>query len=312
MGTDPVRPGAATRRSRGALQARQSRPSRLRLWVRRHRAMLRPAGLGLLGVASLALLVATMMAAGIRFDPASRLAALWDGAADVAGSAGLTVQEVLLEGSHNTPQELVREALGVRRGDAILGFSPQDAKARLETIAWIERAHVERLLPGTIRVRIEERRPFAIWQRDGRFSVIDREGNVVATENVGAFGRLPLVVGPGAGRAAATMVDLLRTSPDIMERVHALVRVGDRRWNLRLRQGTNVLLPEGHEREAIGRLGELHAKQGLLDRPLAAIDLRQPDKLVLRLTPAAGGPLGGQAAPLEPPPTLQRARSGRG
>lgn len=317
MATDPARRprDATTRRSRGALQGAQSRPSRLRLWLRRRRAMLRPAGLGLLGMAALAVLATAVMAASFRFggfDPASRLAALRDGVADAAGSAGLTVQEVLLEGSHNTPPDLVREALGVRRGDAILGFSPQDAKERLELIAWIERAHVERLLPGTIRVRIEERRPFAIWQRDGKFSVIDREGNVVATENVGAFGRLPLVVGPGAGRAAAVMVDLLRTAPEVMERVHALVRVGDRRWNLRLRQGTDVLLPEGHDREAIGRLAELHARQGLLDRPLAAIDLRQPDKLVLRLPPATGASPGGTAAPLEPAPAAQRVRSGRG
>ena len=306
---------AAARRARGAIQGAPSRPSRLRLWLRRRRALLRPAGIGLLGLAALAVLAAAVTAAGIRFggfDPAARLAALWDDATELTGNAGLSVREVLLEGSHNTPPELVREALGIRHGDPILGFSPQEAKERLELIAWIERAHVERLLPGTIRVRIEERRPFAIWQRDGRFSVIDRDGKVVATDNVGAFGRLPLVVGPGADRAAAAMVDLLRTAPDVMERVHALVRVGDRRWNLRLRQGTDVLLPEGHDREAIVRLAELHARQGLLDRPLAAIDLRQPDKLVLRLPTAAGGPLGGQAAPIEPAPTLQRVRSSRG
>lgn len=320
MAIEPVRPDreavranrdAASRRARGAIQGAPTRPSRLRLWLRRRRGMLRPAGLGLLGLAGVAVLAVAVTSASLRvggFDPRARLGAMRDGVADLAGSAGLTVQEVILEGSHNTPLDLVREAVGIRRGDAILNFSPQDARERLETIAWVERAHVERLLPGTIRVRIEERRPFAIWQRDGRFSVIDRDGKVVATDNVGAFGRLPLVVGPGADRAAAAMVDLLRTAPEVLERVHALVRVGDRRWNLRLRQGTDVLLPEGHDSEAIARLTELHAKQGLLDRPLAAIDLRQPDKLVLRLPPPPNGP----ATPIEPAPSLQRVRSGRG
>ncbi len=312
MATDAPRHGrdAAARRARGAIQGAPSRPSRLRLWLRRRRFLLRSPGLRLLGVAAVVVLVVAVTTIGLRFgsfDPAARLGALRDGATELTAHAGLTVQEVLLEGSHNTPPESVREALGIRHGDPILGFSPQDAKERLEMIAWIEHAHVERLLPGTIRIRIEERRPFAIWQRDGRFSVIDRDGKVVATDNVGAFGRLPLVVGPGADRAAAAMVDLLRTAPEVMERVHALVRVGDRRWNLRLRQGTDVLLPEGHDRAAIGRLAELHARQGLLDRPLAAIDLRQPDKLVLRLPPASG-----PATPLEPNPTLQRVRSGRG
>ena len=295
------RQDATARRRRAAAERAPARPTRLQLWLRRRRGLLRPAGLGLLGAGALGVAALAVLAA----DPYGRLAALWDGAAEIAGGAGLTVQEVVLEGGRNTSIELVREAVGMRRGDPILAFSPQEAKERLEMIAWIERAHVERHLPGLIRVRIEERRPFAIWQNGGRFSVIDREGRVVTTENIGAFGRLPLVVGSGAEVAAAPVVELLQAAPTLMERVHALVRVGDRRWNLRLRNNADVLLPEGHEPEAIARLAELQAKQGLLDRPLAAIDLRQPDKLVLRLPP------GHQPEPA-PTPTLQRVRSGRG
>lgn len=287
-------------RARAAVSSTPKRPSSLRLWLRRRRGLLRPAGLGLLGAGALAAAAVAVMAA----DPYGRLAALWDGAAEIAASGGLQVQDVTLEGIQHTPPELVREALAVRRGDPILGFDPFEAKERLELIAWVERAHVERRLPGTIRVRLEERQPFAIWQREGRFAVIDREGKVVATQNVGAFGRLPLVVGPGADRVAAPMVDALRTAPEVQERVHALVRVSERRWNLRLRNGADVLLPEGQEQAAITRLAELHRAQNLLDRPLAAIDLRLPDKLVLRLPP-------GQA-PAEQAPAAQRGRSGRG
>jgi cell division protein FtsQ len=263
--------------------------------------MLRPAGLGLLGAGALTVAALGVMAV----DPYGRLAALWDGAAEIAADGGLKVQEVLLEGMHNTPPELVREALGLRRGDPILAFDPYEAKERLELIAWVEEAHVERHLPGTIRVKLEERQPFAIWQRDGKFSVIDREGKVVATENVGAFGRLPLVVGTGAERAAAPMVDALRTAPEVQERVHALVRVSERRWNLRLRNGADVLLPEGQEPAAITRLAELQRGQGLLDRPLVAIDLRLPDKMVLRMQP-------GQQPVEQQAPSAQRGRSGRG
>jgi cell division protein FtsQ len=288
-------------RSRATVSSAPQRPSSLRLWLRRRRSLLRPAGLGLLGAGALVAAGLAVMAA----DPYGRLAALWDGAAEIAASGGLQVKEVTLEGIHNTPPELVREALAVRRGDPILAFDPHEAKERLELIAWVERAHVERQLPGSIRVRLQERQPFAIWQREGKFSVIDREGKVVATENVGAFGRLPLVVGPGADRAAAPMVDALRGAPEVQERVHALVRVSERRWNLRLRNGADVLLPEGQEPAAITRLAELQKAQGLLDRPLVAIDLRLPDKLVLRLPP-------GQQPAEQQAPAAQRGRSGRG
>lgn len=291
----------SVRRSRGAAESRApKRPSALRLWLRRRRGLLRPAGLTLLGLGALAATGVALVAA----DPAGRVAALWDSAADLGAGAGLVVQEVVLEGQQNAPVALVREAIAVRRGDPILGFDPHAAKERLEMIAWVERAHVERHLSGTIRVRLEERRPFAFWQRDGRISVIDREGRVVATENIGQFGRLPLVVGAGAERVAGPMIDLVLATPVVMERTHALVRISERRWNLRLRNGTDVLLPEGQEAAALARLAELHQRQNLMDRPLAAIDLRLPDKLVLR-TQQPG-------QPATPDPNVQRTRSGRG
>ena len=302
------------RRHRAPAQGAQGRPSRLRLWLKRRRPMVRPAFFSLLAAVTLGSAVYGVVSAGFRpgagtLDMRDRPSAFGDGVANLGARAGLVVREVVLEGSRNTPPELVREAVGVRRGDPTLGFSPQEARARLETIAWIERAHVERHLPGTIRVVVEERRPFAIWQRDNRFSVIDREGRVVATDNIGAFGRLPVVVGSGAERAAAPMVDLLRGAPEVEGRVHALVRVGERRWNLRLRSGADVLLPEGHEAEAVTRLAELQASKQLLDRPLLAIDMRQPDKLVLRQTPPAPG--AAPPGPPQPEPTAaQRARNG--
>lgn len=299
------------RRTRSPAPVSQ-RPSRLRLWMKRRRGLLRPAAFALLAAGALGTAAYVVVSVGngpgarASLERRSPFSSFGDGVAGIGAKAGLKVSEVVLEGALNTPPELVREAVAVRQGDPTLGFSPQEARERLETIAWIERAHVERHLPGTIRVVIEERRPFAVWQRDNRFSVIDREGRVVATENVGAFGRLPLVVGPGAERGAAPMVELLRGAPEVEQRVHALVRVGERRWNLRLRNGSDVLLPEGHEAEAVARLAELQAKQALLDRPLLAIDMRQPDKLVLRAPPPAPG-----TAPAQPEPaSVQRARNG--
>jgi cell division protein FtsQ len=174
-------------------------------------------------------------------------------------------------------------------------------RQRLETIAWVERAHVERRLPGTILVRLTERTPFAIWQHQGRFAVIDREGKVVATEALDAFGPLPLVVGAGAERAAAEIYDLLQAHHALIERTQALVRVGERRWNLRLHNGVDVLLPEGQEAPALNRLSELHARHALLDRPLVAIDMRLPDRLVLRQPPAP-----------EPSPQQHRRAGNRG
>ena len=301
MARDPARAAARERLSRSSVpQKDPARPSRMRIWVKRRRSLLRPAIYGALGCGALALVVLAVRA----IDPAGRVRGIAEAVGGIGDGLGLEVQHVILEGRRNTPTDMIRAALGVARGDPMLEFSPEQARARIETIAWVQQAHVERRLPGTILIRIEERRPFAIWQNNGHFVIIDREGRVVASDGLDQFGPLPLLVGTGADTTGAALHDMLRQQPEVAERVQAMVRIHERRWNLRLHNGTDVLLPEGHEAVAIQRLGELQREARLLDRPLAAIDLRLPDRLVLRPTR--------QAEPAEQPTQQQATRARRG
>lgn len=282
MARDPLSRARRERLSTtSAVRKDPERPSRLRIWLRRRRGLARPLLLGGLGLGAAALLVVAVRAA----DPLQRLRDLAGAVGafgEIGEGTGLTVGLVILEGREHTPRDLIVSALGVSRGDPILDFSPEAARRRLETISWVARAEVSRQLPSTILVRIEERRPFAIWQHNGRFAIIDRGGQVMATEHLGQFETLPLLVGAGAETAGAALHDELRRHEAIRDRVQALIRIQERRWNLRLHNGTDVLLPAGNERVALERLAELQQEARLLDRPLAAIDLRLPDRLVLR------------------------------
>ena len=288
-------PAAQSRRAPARRAKPLDRPSRLKLWLRRRRALLRPAALGIAALAALGISGAAIWAA----DPAGRAQAMIENVSDIGRGLGMSIQRVEIVGRQNTPLDMIGAALGVSRGDPLLGFSLEAARIRLETIAWVQRAHIERRLPETLIIRIEERRPFAIWQREGRFVVIDRDGRVIAQDRLDQFGPLPLIVGPGANLAAASLHDLLIGEADIASRVQALVRIGERRWNLKLHNGADVMLPEGAEAAAITRLGALQREQQLLDRPLAAIDMRLPDRLVLRQPSAP-------AAPEAPRPTGAR------
>jgi len=263
----------------------QDRPGRWKLWLRRRRRLLRPVlwgSCGFCAVAAVALIVRTATPGGGRDSVASSREAL----GRLSAALGWRVQQVVIEGRANTPEPLLRAALGVARGDPVLGFSVAAARARIETLPWVENAAVERRLPGTILVHLTERRPYAIWQKHGKFTLIDRAGEVLAEQDVGRFQYLPLVVGTGAAEHAADLLDALARYPGLQARMVAAVRVGGRRWNLDLRNGTDVLLPEGHAAAALQRLMALQEAHDLLDRPLAVVDMRLPDRLVLRPQPA--------------------------
>jgi cell division protein FtsQ len=273
--------------TRGPRNSISDRPGRLKLLLRRRRHLMRPAAW--LAFATLVVLLGFIAVRSTA--PGGTLATLRERFGGITAFAGLRITEVVIEGRANTPEPLLRAALGVTIGDPILGFSVETARQRVATLSWVEHATVERRLPGTVVVFLQERRPFAIWQNQGRFVLIDRTGQLVANQNVAEFHQLPLVVGPGAPAAAATLLDALTNRPELQKRVVAAVRVGERRWNLHLNTGTDVLLPEGHEVQALDRLAQLQQEHALLDRPLAAIDLRLADRLVVRpSTDAAATP----------------------
>jgi cell division protein FtsQ len=258
------------------------RPGRWKLMLRKRRRLLRPA-LGIGGLVGVILLMGGLL------HTLGRGADWHERIGNATAALGLRVRTIVIEGRQKTPEPLLRAALGVSTGDPILSFSVADARTRLETINWVQSATVERILPGTM--RLTERSPFAVWQHDGKFALIDRDGNTVTDSDVSTFaGQLPLVVGLGAPKAAAALLDALAAQPTLQGRIMAAVRVGERRWNLHMNNGTDVLLPEGAETQALAKLVELQNAHALLDRPLQTVDLRLPDRLVVRPLPDPAHP----------------------
>ena len=276
-------PRLKRRTSVGYIPPEIVRPSRLKLLMRRQRRNLRFVLFAITGFV-VVLIGATIAHSARRGGAVANLEERFGRAID------LRVATIAFHGQSNTPQALLNTALGVAKGDPILGFSVEGARQRIEALSWVEHVAVERRLPDTIYVDITERRPYAIWQNQGKFQLIDRNGEVVTNEDVASFNDLPLVVGLGAPEHAAEMLTALAAVPDIKSRVAAIVRVGERRWNLQLKNQVTVMLPEGHEAAALARLNDLQSQQQLLDRKLLFVDMRLPDRLAVQARPAAPPP----------------------
>jgi cell division protein FtsQ len=208
-------------------------------------------------------------------------------AVDATARAGLTLDQVKVTGRQRTQPDSILAALGIRRGGPILGFDPAAAKRRLEHLPWIKTAKVERQLPGTVRIALTERVPLALWQLDGALSVIDREGDRIDRAAPTDHADLPLVVGPGAPDHAKDLLALLAREPAMNARVKAAVRVRDRRWNVVLRNGVEVQLPAETPARAWSRLAAIERKHGVLQRDVRMIDLRLPDRMVVRMAPGS-------------------------
>ncbi|HEX3501109.1 MAG TPA: cell division protein FtsQ/DivIB, partial [Stellaceae bacterium] len=171
------------------------------------------------------------------------------------------------------------------RGTPLFAVSPSQAKSQLEALPWVRSAAVERRLPDTLPIRLVERQPLAFWQRQGKLVLIDRDGTVITGDRLERFPGLIVIVGDAAPRRAAALIDMLGSQPDLAGRVVAAVLVGGRRWNLQLDNGIGIQLPEDGPEAAWSRLADLEHSSRLLARDVQTVDMRLPDRLVVRVNP---------------------------
>jgi cell division protein FtsQ len=188
--------------------------------------------------------------------------------------------------AHLSRYEILATA-GVTGRASLLFFDVADARARLLTNPWIATATAQKLLPDRLVIEITERQAFALWQNAGRVSVIADDGMILEPYVLRRYAHLPLVVGSGAEKQAKEFLGLLDRHPDLRANVRASVLVAERRWNLRLKNGLDVRLPEFGLDKALDQIAALERDAKLSGRDIAAIDLRLPDRITVRLTDAA-------------------------
>lgn len=204
---------------------------------------------------------------------------------ELSSAFGFKIEHVDIEGRHETSPDDLRGALALDQGAPIFGFDSAAAHERLKKLPWVHGATIERHLPDTVLLRIVERKPIALWQLDGKFSLIDTEGAVIPIDDVGRYGNLPVVVGAGAPPVASALIDLLASEPELARCVRAAVRIGDRRWDIHMDERLHIMLPEDDPVAAWHRLAELARTGEVLARNYSIIDLRLKDRVVVRKAP---------------------------
>lgn len=199
--------------------------------------------------------------------------------------AGFAIQNILVEGRVHTDPDLIRAILNVEKGDSVFAVDPDTAKAQLERISWVKTAQVERRLPDTIFVALSERTPIALWQKDQKVSVVDAEGVVLTDQNLAPFRDLLMVVGDSAPQKAQELITFLAAEPTIVSKIDAAVRVADRRWDLVMKNRVTVRLPEDDMGLALRQLASAQEQDGLLDKNIESVDLREAGRLTVKTAP---------------------------
>jgi len=254
-------------------------PPRLIVWIERHvprRAGVVATALLLLGSAGLGIM---------KGGHAAELgAALSDSRNAFANSIGFRITEVAINGRKQLSQDEVLAIGGVNGRSSLLFLDAGAVRERLKANPWIAEATVLKLYPGQLQIDLIERSAFALWQQDGKLSVIADDGAVLEPYVSRRFLSLPLVVGKGAETHARDFLALLARYPQVRTVTKAAVFVGERRWNLRLNDGLDIRLPENDAGTALAALSKFDKEDRLFSRDIVAVDMRLPDRLTVQLS----------------------------
>ncbi|SUU89220.1 cell division protein FtsQ [Aminobacter aminovorans] len=205
----------------------------------------------------------------------------------VTARSGFAVDQIKVSGNRETSEIDILDKLELDGWTSLVGFNPEEARERIVSLPWVRDAAVRKVYPDTIEVRIDERDAFAIWQHGSQLSVVEKDGKIIAPYAGGRQATLPLVIGFGAADRAADFVARVQAFPELAARVKGYIRVGERRWDLRLDNGITVKLPENQVDAALADLADLDRENALLTRDISAVDMRFGDRLVVQLTPEA-------------------------
>ncbi len=206
----------------------------------------------------------------------------------LANSAGFRITTVGINGRKQLSQDEVLAIGGVNGRSSLLFLDADTVRAKLKANPWIADATILKLYPGRLQIDIVERTAFALWQQNGRLSVIASDGAVLEPYVSRRFLNLPLVVGKGADTRAQDFLALLDRYPQVRSVTKAAIFVGERRWNLRLKDGLDVRLPENDVGNALAALSRLDKDEKLFSRDIVAVDMRLPDRLIVQLSEEAG------------------------
>jgi cell division protein FtsQ len=259
---------------------------RLNARMEKFDALRPPRGIGL---AAAALIVLGSIVFGVvrGGHVADVIAYLRDVRDTAANAAGFNITGVALAGHKHLTREEIFAIAGVTGHSSLLFLDVADARARLKTNPWIADATVQKLYPDRLQITITEREAFALWQKGGRIGVIADDGTVLEPYISKRFTGLPLFVGDGAATRAKDFLALLDRYPDVRDQLRASVLVAERRWNLRLKNGVDVRLPEFDVARALDQLVALDRDKKILSRDIVSVDLRLSDRVTVRMSEAA-------------------------
>jgi cell division protein FtsQ len=194
------------------------------------------------------------------------------------------VNLLAVEGASGTVEEDIREIFPHDLPASSFDIDLDAVRVSITGLPAVANASVRVRQGGVLVAQVEERQPVAIWRSRDGLGVVDVEGVVIGDIAQRADrADLPVIAGTGASEAVPEALEILKAAAPLRSRLRGLVRMGERRWDVVLDRDQRILLPETDPVRALERVIVLAEVQDMLERDVAAVDMRLASRPTIRM-----------------------------
>lgn len=221
-------------------------------------------------------------------DPARRGAlvqSFTDIRASIEARPEFMVNLMAIDGANGDLANDIRQVAALSFPISSFDLDIEQVRNRIVALDPVKQAGLRIRPGGVLQVDVTERQPVVLWRTNDGLSLLDDNGVFISTLDERAARRdLPLIAGAGADVNVAEALALVTAAQPLGGRLRGLVRIGQRRWDVVLDRDQRILLPTENPVRALERVIALDHAQDMLDRDVAAVDMRLAARPTLRMT----------------------------
>ena len=194
---------------------------------------------------------------------------------------GFRIKNIEIIGTQNLSDNYLKNIINKHNEVNIFNINLPTIYKKIIENSWVKEGYVERILPDTIKIKILEKKPIAIWQNKNGNKLVSSNGEIISNANINTFkSSFPIIKGHKAKENISILLKVLNTNKKLATNIWSLSFINQRRWDLHFNQGLTVRLPSKDVFVAWKKIVKLQQSYNILNLRLTEIDLRNPEQIL--------------------------------
>ena len=203
------------------------------------------------------------------------------------GLTELSISKILVKGAQ---EPLKKEIIILVQNAATEGFSALKAQAlreKIQDINKVEKAFVKLSTDGLVFVEVIQRKEAVVYFNNHLYEVLDSNGIILSIkQDYQGLSSFPLLVGKDGQKNINELLSLVNEIGSYQSEVLYYEWVGERRWDVHMKNGLVFKLPENNLSEGLVVMRMFLNETDKLLKPIVSVDLRNIDKPIIKFRKA--------------------------